>query len=340
MGSEIGLNNPSWYVLNYIGNVPYRNAVQKTVDQFNKAENLNLELFAPTHVVREEKDGKVCMKRIRLAYHYVFLRGMLDDIKRLCRMDNGFSFLINHGSAERYAVIGDKEMRQFKDIARAYENCLPYYSLRDIDLEDGDLVEIVNGDFPGLVGTFFPKAKSNSGNIVLRVAQNLGTMVYDIKASDVRVLRFASNSTRAYDQIDAFVPKLLKALRHYYAGESLPAALSSRLAVFCMRLDSVRLSNPKLEAKLLALLSVANHLLGNITCYERQRERYEKCKASVSNLWTESLIELLFAVTDNDLGRLAIGEALIADCKPLSAAQRELLKEYTYYSQLTAVKNC
>lgn len=123
-------------------------------------------------------------------------------------------------------------MRCFQIIAKAYENRLPYYSLQDIDLESGDLVEVVNGDFPGLVGTYIPRPKSKSGNIVLRVDQNLGTVAYDIKVSDVRVIEFARDSKRAYDQIDAFVPRLLKALRAQHDGDRMSGALVAQLSVF------------------------------------------------------------------------------------------------------------
>ena len=82
------------------------------------------------------------------------------------------------------------------NIARAYKNCLPYFSLEDIDLEDGDLVEVINGDMPGLIGVYIPKPKSKTGDIVLSIYNKVGTIAFDIKAKDVRVLEFSKNYTR------------------------------------------------------------------------------------------------------------------------------------------------
>ncbi|MDE5795672.1 MAG: hypothetical protein K2H75_01040, partial [Muribaculaceae bacterium] len=214
-------DKPAWYVLNYIGGT-IRNLAQKEVERFNSWNDTALELFAPTYVVREEKQGEIKFRTISLTFHYVFVRGTFAEVKRLCAQPNGFSFLIDHGSAERYAIIDDRQMVNFKNIARAYKNCLPYFPLDEIDLEDGDLVEVVKGDFPGLVGTFMPKAKSKTGNIVLNVYNKVGTIAFDVKATDVRVLEFSSHSTRANDQIDAFVPHLLKALRYFDKDEELP----------------------------------------------------------------------------------------------------------------------
>lgn len=325
-----------WYVLNHIVATPVRNAAQRTVNKFNDAEGVGLQLFAPSYVVREVKDGKVCLKRVHLTYHYLFLRGRLDDIKRLCSMDNGFSFLLNRCGEERYAVIDDQTMAGFQIIARGYENQLPYFALDDVDLEAGDIVEVVNGDFPGLVGTYIPKPKSRTGNIVLRVDQNLGTVAYDIKASDIRVIEFAKDSRRVYDQIDAFVPRLLRALRLFDAGEPLPHSLIAQLSVFCRRFEVVRLNNPKLEAKLYALLYVANLILGREDEARRFCELYGKRRASVSNPLTEALIALLTGVASNDRARLASGRKSLESADTDSKAARMLAEEYNHY--LDAIK--
>lgn len=329
--SESGCQSINWYVLNHIATTPSRNSAQRTVDRFNEAEGLDLQLFAPSYVVREEKDGVVSMKRIHLTFHYVFLRGRLNDIKQLCRMENGFSFLLNRSGVARYAMIDDATMRSFRIIAKAYENELPYYSLEDIDLEAGDLVEVVNGDFPGLIGTFIPKLKSNTGNIVLRVDQNLGTVAYNIKVSDVRVLEFARDSRRVYDQIDAFIPQLLKALRLQHDGKPLTPALISRLSVFCRRFEVVRLNNPKLEAKLYALLSVANSILGNIDEAARFRDLHNRRRQSMTNPATAALVMLLFGVNDHDPVTLCNGKALIDSISAASALQQAIAEEYSYY---------
>ena len=196
---------PSWYVLNYVAG-PSRKPAFREIEQFNSANSSSLELFAPTYVVREERQGEIRMRTVSLTFHYVFVRGTLPEIKQLCISPNGFSFLIDRSSEERYAVIDDARMAGFMNIARAYRNCLPYFSLDDIDLEDGDVVEVIRGDFPGLVGTYIPRPRSNSGDIALHVYNNVGTMAFNVKASDVRVLEFARNSTRANDQMDAFMP--------------------------------------------------------------------------------------------------------------------------------------
>lgn len=330
----------SWYVLNHIATTPCHQA-QKTVDRFNSASHVSLELFAPTYVVQETHNGQTHLRTANLTFHYVFVRGDFDDVKRLCGQDNGFSFLIDRGSEERYATVSEQDMANFRNIARAYHNCLPYYPLQDIDLDDGDLVEVVNGDFPGLVGRFMPKAKSKSGDIVLSIFQGVGTVAFNIRNTDVRVLEFSRHATRANDQIDAFVPHLLQAMRLFHAGSELPQSLLARLTVFARRMAVAKVGNRKLNAKLQALLYGANLILGDMTAALDARARYQELSSAVTNPWTLALTRLVFTVLDAPIGTplspLSTPHWSFTDIpsgihlEPTSKAQHQLAEEYAYY---------
>lgn len=337
MTSEFREDTPCWFVLNHIATT-FQNQAEKEVDRFNRGHERNLELFAPTYVVREVKDGEVRMKSINLTFHYVFVRGTFSDVKFLCSQPNGFSFLLDRSAAVKYAVISDRDMTHFKNIARAYKNCLPYFSLEDIDLEDGDLVEVINGDMPGLIGVYIPKPKSKTGDIVLSIYNKVGTIAFDIKAKDVRVLEFSKNYTRVNDQIDAFVPHLLKALRLFHSKEAIPNSVLAKLSVFCSRMEVAKLNNRKLNAKLQALLYGGNYILGRISAAEQARATYGKIRDSVTNEWTKALINLIFSVIENNHERMLSMAPTSLDAT--SKAQLMVIKEYQYYLSATALPIC
>lgn len=330
MGVNSNLESPCWFVLNYVG-LAFKDMCRKTVDRFNMSHDCDLELFAPTYVVRETKNGEVKMKTVNLTFHYVFVRGTFTDVKMLCSQQNGFSFLIDRVGSERYATVSDREMANFKNIARAYRNCLPYFPLEDINLEEGDLVEVINGDFPGLIGIYMPKPKSKSGNIILKVFNNVGTIAFDVKATDVRVLEFSHKSTRTNDQLDAIVPHLLCALRYYRISEPLPPALVAKLSVFCSRMGIVQLNNRKLDARLQAVLFGCNTILGNSEDAEQAKSRYDKLKEAVTNEWTLALISLIFSVIENDADRFTKAQTGIQSLIPASKFQRLIADEFAYY---------
>lgn len=324
-------NQPVWYVLNYIDSTS-RNSASKTIETFNSVNETKLELFAPTYVTRDERQGEVRFRTVRLTFHYVFVKGKPGEVKQLCSQQNGFSFLIDRGSEKRYATVDDRDMAHFKTITRAYKNCLPYFPLNDIDLESGDLVEVVKGDFPGLVGYYIPVNKNKTGNILLRVYNNVGTIAFNVKASDVRVLEFSPLSKRANDQIDAFVPYLLEALRLFSKDEALPTLLAAKLSMFCGRMEVARLHNRKLDARLQILLYAANLIIGNAQGAKQAWEKFLKVKASVTNEWTLGLINLITAVVNKDLALLTESRNHLLTLDPSSKAKQMLMKEYEAYT--------
>lgn len=328
-----------WFILNHFEALPAprRQTAQTCIDRFNSAGGCQLELFAPTFVKAVNINGRQIKREQPLTFHYVFVRGTLDEIKRLCGLSNGFSFVLNRSSKERYATVDDRRMEDFKAIARAYSNSLPFFALDDIDLEAGDKVEIVEGSFPGLVGYYMPKAKSNSGDIVLSVTQNLGTVVYDVKAKYVRVLEFSKKSRRSYDQIDAFIPRLLQAMRQYSEGKPLSDKEKSDIAIFARRMSVVKIDNHKLDAKLQAILVAANHILGDSEAEAEARSRYTRHSAAITSTWTKALIALMKAVIYKDAKTFTNEYSVVITQTATTAAQRTLLDEYTHYQKTFAV---
>ena len=323
-----------WFLLNYVsGALMCQKAVINAVQNFTLQSGRQIELFAPTFVNATQVDGRVVFREKPLTFHYVFVRGKFDDVKELCQMNNGFSFVLNHCGAERYATVDDRTMESFKTIARAYANRLPFYPLDGIDLEEGDTVEIVEGDFPGLVGTFMPRPRSTSGNIVIAVTQNLGTVVYDIKARYVRVLEFSRNSRRAYDQIDAHVPRLLAALRRQQSGQRLTEADIRNLTLFVRRLGQTRIASPKLDAKLQALLRASAYLLGDSSAFAAAQSRLDRLRPSVTSASTQALLHLLDYAVDGQPSHLAAGLRLLTTIPTPSRQDALLLAEHTHYLQ-------
>ena len=332
-GTQIHISSqPAWFVLNHIPR-PGELSAEREVARYNTWQHADLRLFAPTYVVREEKAGDIRFRTANLTFHYVFVRGTFADVKRLCAEANGFSFLLDRSSDGRYAVIDDERMASFQNIARAYRNCLPYFPIGDIDLEDGDLVEVIRGDFPGLIGRYMPKPGARSGNIVLQVFNKVGTIAFDVKATDVRVLEFARNSKRANDQIDAFVPHLLDALRHRdgHPDEPLPEPLVARLSVFSGRMEVARLGNRKLDARLQILLYGAFTLIGDTAAAASALEKYHKLQSSVTNDWTRALITLILSLTTRDKTQLEATHAKLKELSPDSAMKKRIKSEYDHY---------
>lgn len=371
------MNIPRWYILNHISQGQSARVARETIDRFNATYGYSsvgtsdidgqhgvpgdlsrlssgmpdpecgiisgsvapIDLFAPGYFEQSVRpDGRRTFRRVSLAYHYVFVRGTLQQVKALCAAPNGFSFVLNRASSARYAIASDAEMAAFRIIARGYQNTMPFFSIEDVDLEHGDLVEVVNGDFAGLRGTYIPRQGSSSGKIVLAIAMGRGTCAYDISVSDIRILSFAPGTTRAHDQIEAFIPHLLAALREHHDNRPIPPSLVTRLTVFTRRMDLVRLSSAKLAAQLHALLMAAYILLGDPRNADRHRALYLRSLPAVTNPWTLILLRLIDSLVPVASGPLPESydlRAIQLPSSPVSRFQRLIAAELTHYTSAT-----
>lgn len=323
-----------WFVLNHIPALASRREKpDDVVARYNAAAGADLRVFAPTFVEMDTTgDGAGVRREKPLLFHYVFVHGSEDRIKELCRQPNGFSLVMNHAGPGRYLTVSDSDMASFIIMARHYGNRLPCYATDEVSLEDGDLVEIVAGDFAGLRGRFRARKGARSGSVHIAVTNSFSAAVYDVRADYVRVIEFARDSKRAYDQIEAFVPRLYAALREFHATGAAGHSAIAPVEVFCRRFSEVRCDSPKLEAKLQLLLTAANRLLGDDVAARAARLRYARLDAAVTNVWTRALGCLAAGVLDRDPERLRIGfDSLGAPRAGESKSKTALRKEYDWY---------
>lgn len=256
-----------WFVLNYvpISLASSRKKAADWVDNYNASNHTNLELFAPTFFVPVTKNGRKEIKRKPLVFHYVFINGDLPVVKDFCTKRFGFSFVIsNQGNGKKeYAILSDKAMENFRKIALFYSNSLPFYPLDNVDLEDGDLVRVVEGPFAGLEGYFFPKAKSAYGRIVLQIAKNIGTAVFDVSTKYIQIIQFSRNSKAKYHVLERFIPKFNQIEKKAKEGTPLDEGDVATLALFIRRMSLVKFDQHPADEKLSKLLLVSARLIGD-----------------------------------------------------------------------------
>ena len=306
-----------WYILNYIPRAgKRRSGLKALINSFNTTLESPLELFAPTFISLSQNQGQVRKTEKPLLYHYIFIKGAEEDIKRLCLSFQGFSFVMDRAGANRYLTIDEDTMHQFRIVAQYFGNRLPCYPLEGINLEEGDRVQIVSGPCAGLTGTYISRKGAKSGNILVAVDTTMAVIVYDVKAEYVRVLEFSRNSRRVYDQVDAFAMRLLS----IFANPETPSLSDiSSATVFARRLGSVKVNNPKLDAKLQILLYGAYTMLGDLEKADAARARFESLSGHLTNPWTRALALLI-------LGRRDEARALVQTQAPghLSPLQKQL----------------
>lgn len=256
-----------WFVLNYvpISLANTRKKAQDWVDSYNASYHTNLQLFAPTFFEPVSKNGRKEIKRKPLVYHYVFLNGEPSVVKDFCSKRFGFSFVVTNtgGGRKEHATISDRAMENFRKIALYYSNSLPFYPLDNVDLEDGDLVRVVEGPFAGLEGYFFPKARSAYGRIVLQIAKNIGTAVFDVSTKYIQIVQFSKNSKTKHHVLERFLPKFREIEKKYNEGLPLDEGDIATLTLFIRRMSLVHLDRRPAEQRLSQLLLDSARIVGD-----------------------------------------------------------------------------
>lgn len=291
-----------YFLLNYI---PPRGHSRSELPGIISRTSPALSLFAPTFVTVEKREADAPRRVERpLFYHYIFLSGPDEDIRRLCAAGRGFSFVIDHSLPSRHVTVPDSTVDALRRIAARHGNTLSCFSPSDVDLQEGDKVEVVTGPFAGLRGVYMSRRGGRKGNVYIAVSQALGTVAYDIPADHVRIIEFAPASRRPYDQLDSIQSYLLSLLPD--SPESYPAsstdpplntpsatAASGRLLSFTRRFATVRLGNPKTDARLQLLLAVSYRLLGDDASSSTANARYLRLAPHITNPKTLAILTRL-----------------------------------------------
>lgn len=289
-----------------------------------------VELFAPVIAAYTHNDGRVTRRERALTYQYIFVRATTAQIRALCAIHRALVPVMNPDNTHTYAVVADTAMDAFRRIAAAMRNSLPLYDIRDLALEEGDLVEIAEGPFAGLRGIYIPRRASTSGNIVIRGSQGLGAVLYDVRARYVRVLSFSPLTRRAYDQTDAILPHLYAALRLHVARTPLPDSLITRLTVFIRRLETAQIPGDKARARLLSILAAAATVLADDARARAFHARLTPLLPSLTAPAARALHTLLTAAATRRLTSLDAARPLLA-ALPATRANTLLLNEYHHY---------
>lgn len=320
-------NKRIWYILNFIAPAFSRQkTIGRIVEWYNDAYSANLEYFAPTFVEMEKHDGRWVRKERPLIFHYVFVRGMEAEIKQLCAPGRGLSFVVDKTGTSRHLTLSDTDMESFRRIAQAHSNNLPCFSPADIALEEGDLVEIVSGELSGVRGRYISRRGSNSGQICISLTDSLCAMVADVRADYVKVIEFARGTKRGYDQLDAHLPRLFRAIDAFKAeGRLSDPSLISPLIVFTRRFGEMRASNPKFAARLAILLYASYSLLGDEKNARQAMETYRKHREAVTNPWMQSLDDYLTGTITGDDTLLREAAERVATLPATTTHRRTLL---------------
>lgn len=290
-----------WYVLSSHDSVKRLEQQFATVSASRRERGEDaVEYFLPTCVEQASPFGKPKLRRKKLISSYVFVRDSLDGILDIKGMISSLWLLPhpdNRHDVRRYMTISDREMELFKAVAGAYANELPCYPLEMVDLEEGDRVEIVGGDFDGMCGTLQCSQGRNGGKVMMAIGNLFIVATPTIAPQYIRILQFGKGNRHPYRQFEAHLPRALQALRHA-CDAGLTADDVALMSVFTGRFDALKPATVNMASQHASLMLMSYAALGEGEKVELWQERCEgllpQIKSDTQRAWQ---LAFMFAAT-------------------------------------------
>jgi transcription antitermination factor NusG len=252
--------SPQWYVLSS------KSGIKSLEEQFSvlstsrvERGGMPVEYFLPTCIEQSSRSGRAVIRRKKLIGSYIFIRDCLTNIMEMTHCVDSLWLLPHpdHDNGKRYMTISDHEMYVFKAVANAYANELPCYPIEAVDLEEGDLVQIVGGEFDGMKGRLRCSQGRNGGKVMMAVGNLFLISTPDIKPQYIRILQFGKGNRHPYRQFEAHVPRALQALRHQWGKDTSDGLTTEDLAsmtVFTGRFEALEPATVNIASQHAALM--------------------------------------------------------------------------------------
>ncbi len=274
-----------------------------------------VEYFLPTCVEQSSLFGKPAMRRKKLLGNYIFVRDTYNHILEIKSMIPSL-WLLPHPDREfedkRFMTLSDREMDIFKAIANAYANELPCYPIDMVDLEEGDKVQIVGGEFDGLCGTLQCSQGRNGGKVLMTIGDIFLVATPDISPQYIRILQFGKGNRHPYRKFEAQLPRALQALSHLREGGNrndgttgLTTTDAAAMAVFVGRFEQLSPATVNIASQHATLMLMSYVALQDTESARRWLDRCRrllpKIKSETQRAW--QLAFMFVATGDDDLRR-------------------------------------
>ena len=238
-----------WYVLSASDGL---RSLERQFERLSAARTLRgeapVEYFMPTCLKMSTQFGQSRMSRRKLIGNYIFVHDTYKNILEAKQFVQSMWLLPHpdHNEGQReFMTLSDREMEIFKAIARAHANQLPCYPIGMVDLEEGDTVEIVGGEFDGMRGTLQCSQGRSGGKVLIAIGNLFLVASPDIEPQCIRILQFGKGNRHPYRKFEAHLPRAVLALTHLYGlGEGDQRGLTDEdlasMAVFVGRFEDLQ----------------------------------------------------------------------------------------------------
>lgn len=261
-----------WYILK---------AANLSLSVREDLKNGEIQYFLPTHTELRNVGGT--QKRVErpLVFNFIFVHCEVETAKTFCRNrpDLRLHLVYNHkplhdSVAAEPLRISDREMEMFQKAIAFYNGQeVPFVKPEEMELEKGDQVRIIGGQFSGLEGVLMSQKGKDGGRVVVHLSNVIAVRTLEIEPEYLQILRFGKDNKHFYKHIDSYIPRLEKVLA--VKERKLTVAELSPVEIFVKRFSELKTDTINSEVKVQVLLYASYRILGEVEAVKRLKEQIE-----------------------------------------------------------------
>lgn len=284
----VDLNLVQWYVM-----IAFKK--EKTAKEDLEAENREreknkkskLDFFIPMYFELKGSDTNRKRKKCPLIPNYVFIHASLSEIYAYKQTTSYLKFHrpVREDGQRRYTTVPDRQMHDFMQVARHYEEDICYYGPGEMDLIKGDRVRIIGGEFDGIEGILLCTQGKRGDRVLIEIPGVMSVSTCSIAPGLIEILSYSTDARHLYNDLKAFFGTSRKALLAMLRGEPLSEQTEIKLRGFIRRMANMQADTHYTEHTLHLILLMAYKAMGE---EERCQPHLQWCGQSLSRLASDA----------------------------------------------------
>ncbi len=223
-------------------------------------------VFYPTYFEKFGKPGHIQTVIRPKISGYAFMRGIRSDVAAFCMSVSGVSMsAVKEGRGKqifyRPMTVGDAEMECFMEAVNKMEGEMKLFDPRDIDLTEGDQIQVVGGPFDGIEGVLIAQQGKDGGMVYIRLNDSLYGSTLQIESSQIRIMAFGKGNRHVYDKLRSVRRRIESAAPVFASGRSISPREQQAFQFFLQRYGDVRLDTTRQRIEFLLALHTIHTLL-------------------------------------------------------------------------------
>lgn len=245
-----------------------------------KFQDAHIQVYQPTYTIEQTIRGKTVRVEKPKILNYLFALTTQEAVESFRKME-GISPIFRHREKGEivspdniWLTVPKSQMHSLMIVVQGYEEEMTFATPEDQQLEKGDKVRVVAGQFKGAEGILITNQGSTKGKVFIAITNAFGAMTTTIPDEYIQVLEFSRANNHFTRKMQAVDKYLNEAIRQRQSGGGLDPKLRAALQFFLFRYSALTNLTHINNARITAYRYAARVLLGRQAEAEQDLKQY------------------------------------------------------------------